>query len=161
MYASFEDDMDYGEEMSEDGEEAVSDEDEEVGEMGEIEGLPGDAGVVEVIMGEDEGDESMDDDEDEDQSDDEDEVEDDDDMGSEDDEDHREVVDEEGNPIEDDGASGWESETSEEGDEDEAVDYEAEARDLNAVHIHNVGGEEIVRLENMVRAAMDAEDFDG
>ncbi|ROW02612.1 hypothetical protein VPNG_07904 [Cytospora leucostoma] len=36
------DELDYGDEMSQDGEEDVSDDDEELGEMGEIEGIPGD-----------------------------------------------------------------------------------------------------------------------
>lgn len=154
------DDLGYDEEMSEDGEEDVSDDDEELGEMGEIEGLPGDAGVVEVIMGEDDDD---DDDEDMDEDDDDSEDDsDDDDMGSEgmqEMDDQIEIVDDEGNPIDDDGASGWESDTDEDADdaaEDEA-DYEAEAQDMDeaAQMMPGIDNDELGSY--FVRAAMEAE----
>lgn len=134
------DELDYGDEMSQDGEEDVSDDDEEIGEMGEIEGLPGDPVGVEVIMDDGDDDEDDDDedmDEDEDLSDDDDDDGNDDDMASdmEDDmEDRIEIVDEEGNPVEDDGGSAWESETDDEdeGDEDdEGQAYEDGVHDLD------------------------------
>ncbi|KAK4198469.1 putative E3 ubiquitin-protein ligase TOM1-like protein [Triangularia verruculosa] len=164
----YEDELDYGDEMSQDEEDNPSDEDdEELGEMGEIEGLPGDAGVVEVIMGEDDDeDEDMDDDDDEESDDD-----DDDEMGSddmEDVEDQVEIMDEEGNPIGDDGDDGWESETDEEDEEgEEELDYEAEAQHLHdAAHAHGI--HDIEELESMSRhflglrgAAVDADELDG
>ncbi|KAJ0124674.1 hypothetical protein J7T55_006014 [Diaporthe amygdali] len=133
------DELDYGDEMSQDGEEDVSDDEEELGEMGQIEGLPGDPVGVEVIMDEDEDDDDDDDedmDEDDELSDDDDDA-DDDEVGSEDMddiEDRIEIVDEEGNPIDDDGGSGWESETDDEdeGDEDgEGQAYEDGVHDLD------------------------------
>ncbi|KAK7735211.1 E3 ubiquitin-protein ligase tom1 [Cytospora paraplurivora] len=133
------DELDYGDEMSQDGEEDVSDDDEELGEMGEIEGIPGDHPVgVEVIMEDDDDDDDDDEDMDEDDelSDDEGD-EDDDDVGSEDMddiEDRIEIVDEEGNPLDDDGEPGWESETDDEdeGDEDDdGHDYEDGVQDLD------------------------------
>lgn len=138
------DELDYGDEMSQDGEEDVSDDDEELGdmgEMGEIEGLPGHPVGVEVIMDDDDDDE--DEDEDEDMEDDDDLSEDDDDEEDDDDdmgdldadiEDRIEIVDEEGNPVDDDGAPGWESETDDEdnGDEDEdGQDYDDGVQDLD------------------------------
>ncbi|KAK4176374.1 putative E3 ubiquitin-protein ligase TOM1-like protein [Triangularia setosa] len=164
----YEDELDYGDEMSQDEEDNPSDEDEEeLGEMGEIEGLPGDPGVVEVIMGEDDDeDEDMDEDDDEDESDEDDE----DEVGSEDmedDEDQVEIMDEEGNPIGDDGDDGWESETDEEDEEgEEELDYEAEAQNLHDAHAH--GMHELEELESMTRhlfelrgAAVDADELDG
>lgn len=133
------DELDYGDEMSQDGEEDVSDDDEELGEMGNIEGLPGDPVGVEVIMDEDDDDEDDDDedmDEDDELSDDEDDG-DDDEVGSEDMddiEDRIEIVDEEGNPLEDDGGSGWESETDDEDEGDEESEgqaYEDGVHDLD------------------------------
>ncbi|KAL1884389.1 hypothetical protein VTK73DRAFT_83 [Phialemonium thermophilum] len=160
----FGDELDYGDDMSAD-DENVSDEDEELGEMGNIEGLPGDPNVVEVIMGEDDDDDDdddedddMDDDDDEDEPSDEDE-EDEDDMGSEDmedDEDQIEIYDE-GNPVGDDGGSDWESDSDgDEGDEEE-IDYEAEAQDLDEQVIDDQMG----RFGNLMRAAMEADDLDG
>ncbi|KAK0674563.1 hypothetical protein QBC41DRAFT_2733 [Cercophora samala] len=144
----YEDELDYGDEMSQDEEDNPSDEDEEeLGEMGEIEGLPGDPGVVEVIMGEDDDeDEDMDeDDEDDSDEDDEDEV------GSEDMEDVEdqvEIMDEEGNPIGDDGDDGWESETDEEDEEgEEELDYEAEAQNLHNAQMI----QELAELESITR----------
>jgi E3 ubiquitin-protein ligase HUWE1 len=135
-YDEYGDEMDYDEEFSGDNEEDVSDEDEdELGGMGPIEGLPGDiAGDIEVVMDEmededmDEDDEGDDDDEDDEEDDDDD----DDEIGSEDMEeleDQVQIMDEEGNPVDDDGQSGWEDETDEddEGDEDEEeIDYDAD-----------------------------------
>ncbi|KAK0747675.1 hypothetical protein B0T21DRAFT_343426 [Apiosordaria backusii] len=138
----YEDELDYGDEMSQDEEDNPSDEDEEeLGEMGEIEGLPGDPGVVEVIMGEDD-DEDEDMDEDDDDDDDGSDEDDDDEVGSEDMqdvEDQIEIMDEEGNAIDDDGDDGWESETDE-GDEEgeEELDYEAEAQNLHDTHAESM-----------------------
>ncbi|KAF9878931.1 ubiquitin-protein ligase [Colletotrichum karsti] len=153
------DELDYGdEEVSDDGEDGVSDEDEELGEMGEIEGLHGEPGVVEVIM-----------DDDEDMDEDDDEMSEDDEMDSddmEDMEDHldvvEEIVDEDGNPIDDDGASGWESEETdeEEEDEDEDVDYEAEIQATEeAARMHGMEPGDII--DNLARAVMDPEDYPG
>ncbi|KAL2880471.1 E3 ubiquitin-protein ligase tom1 [Colletotrichum sp. CLE4] len=151
------DELDYGEEeVSDDGEDGVSDEDEELGEMGHIEGLHGDPGVVEVIMGDE------DDDMDEDDDDSEDDEMDSDDMDDMDE--HidvvEEIVDEDGNPIEDDGASDWESESEEEEEEDdEDIDYEAEAQDREEAHVHGMESEDII--ENLARAVMDPDDYEG
>ncbi|OLN87260.1 E3 ubiquitin-protein ligase TOM1-like [Colletotrichum chlorophyti] len=145
------DELDYGdEEVSDDGEDGVSDEDEELGEMGEIEGLHGEPGVVEVIMGEDDDDMDEDDDEISD-----------DDMDSDNMDDHvvEEIVDEDGNPIEDDGASDWESDTDDEDEDDEDVDYEAEAQELEEAHMHGMEPGDII--DNLARAVMDPEDYEG
>ncbi|OHE97086.1 HECT-domain-containing protein [Colletotrichum orchidophilum] len=151
------DELDYGDEdVSDDGEDGVSDEDEELGEMGHIEGLHGDPGVVEVIMGDEDDDMDEDDDESED-----------DDMDSDDMEEMdehidvvEEIVDEDGNPLEDDGASDWESESEEEDDEDEEdIDYEAEAQDLEEAHMHGMESGDII--DNLARAVMDPEDYEG
>ncbi|PSR97292.1 hypothetical protein BD289DRAFT_106785 [Coniella lustricola] len=132
----FPDELDYGDEMSQDGEEDVSDEDEELGEMGEIEGLPGHPVGVEVIMEDDDDEDHDDEDMDEDSEDDD--SEDDDDGPSEDIdgdlEDRIEIVDEDGNPIDDDGAPGWEDETSDDEDvdgEDDEEDYGDGVQDLD------------------------------
>nr|XP_036576395.1 E3 ubiquitin-protein ligase huwe1 [Colletotrichum truncatum]KAF6783133.1 E3 ubiquitin-protein ligase huwe1 [Colletotrichum truncatum] len=152
------DELDYGEEdVSDDGEDGVSDEDEELGEMGEIEGLHGDPGVVEVIMGED--DDDMDEDDDEMSEDDEMDSDDMDDM-----DDHldvvEEIVDEDGNPIDDDGASGWESEdTDDDDDEDDVEDYGADVQDGDEVHMHGMEPGDII--DNLARAVMDPEDYEG
>ena len=68
--------MEYENEMERDPDEVISDEEEEVGEIGHMEGLHGDAGMdVEVVIGgEDEDDEDDDDDDDEDPDDSEDEM---------------------------------------------------------------------------------------
>lgn len=143
------DEMDYGDEDISDDEDNISDEDEELSEMGEIEGLHGDPGVVEVIM---------DDDDDEDDEDASDEDDDDDEVDSadmEDVEDRVEIVDEDGNPIEDDGESGWESETSaeeDEGPEVDDIDYEAEVQEEDEAHLHSMGPGDL--LDNMARAIM-------
>lgn len=134
------DELDYGEEMSQDGEEDVSDEEEELGEMGEIEGLPSHPVGVEVIM-DDDDDEDADEDEDEDMEDDDEPSDDEDEDDDEDDdledlddiEDRIEIVDEAGNPLGDDGDDGWESETDEEDgdDEDGGHDYDDGVQDLD------------------------------
>ncbi|KAJ6439602.1 TOM1 protein [Purpureocillium lavendulum] len=140
------DEMDYGDDDISDGEDNISDEDDELSGMGEIEGLHGEPGVVEVIM---------DDDEDEDDTSEDD---DDDDMDSadmEDVEDRVEIVDEEGNPVDDDGDSGWESESdAEDADDPEAddLDYDAEVQDEEEAHIHSLGPHDL--LDNMARAIM-------
>ncbi|KAL8334973.1 hypothetical protein RB598_009268 [Gaeumannomyces tritici] len=129
------DEVGYDEEMSEDDDENVSDEDEELGEMGHIEGLPGDPAVMEVIMGDqDDEDESMDEDDDDDddssEDDDDDEISD----ALEEVEDHHEVVNENGSPVDDDGASEWESDSDNENDEgEEEIDFEAQVQDLDEV----------------------------
>ncbi|KAL7799741.1 hypothetical protein V8C37DRAFT_89902 [Trichoderma ceciliae] len=143
------DEMDYGDEDISDDEDNISDEDEELSEMGEIEGLHGDPGVVEVIMDDD------DDEDDEDGSDDDDDEVDSADM--EDVEDRVEIVDEDGNPIEDDGESGWESETSaeeDEGPEVDDIDYEAEAQEEDEAHLHGISPGDRDLLDNMARAIM-------
>ncbi|KAL2020129.1 hypothetical protein VTK56DRAFT_8734 [Thermocarpiscus australiensis] len=167
----YDDELDYGEEMSQDEEDNPSDLDEEdMNEMGEIEGLPGDPGVVEVIMGEnDDDDEEMDDDDDEEPSDEDDEddedEEDEDEMESDDMEDVEErveIVNEEGEPIEDDGASGWESETDEGDEEDqEELDYEAEVQDIHEALAHEHGVDSFGRIPDFLRAVVDGEDLDG
>jgi E3 ubiquitin-protein ligase HUWE1 len=125
--------MDYEEEMAEDDDDNISDEDEELGGMGEIEGLPGDHGVdLEVIL---EGGDD-DDEDDEDQSD-EDEEEESEDIG--DDDEHIEIVDEDGNshPLgEGDDEDDWQSEEDEEEDyEGIAADEEEAARGQGMEHI--------------------------
>ncbi|KAI1083973.1 hypothetical protein F5B20DRAFT_361105 [Whalleya microplaca] len=149
-------DDEYDEDMgyeSEDREEDVSERDEEE-DMGPIEGLSGDHGVIEVTM-EDDEDDDMDEDDDEDGSED-------DDLDSDDmdeAEDRIEIVDDEGNPLDDDGASGWESETDDEDDGDE-IDYEAEAQDLQEADIHELEEvDNIGRFSNVMRA-IEEEDFE-
>ncbi|GAB1313177.1 E3 ubiquitin-protein ligase tom1 [Madurella fahalii] len=157
----YDDELDYGDEMSQDEEENPSDDDEEeLDEMGEIEGLPGEPGVVEVIMGEnDDEDEDMDEDDEDEPSD---EEEDEDEMDSDDMEeveDQIEIVDEEGNAIDDDGASGWESETDEDEEDQEELDYEAEVEDI--VRGINDGGMRPARMPDILRAVVDGDDLDG
>ncbi|UNI20237.1 HECT-type E3 ubiquitin transferase [Purpureocillium takamizusanense] len=140
------DEMDYGDDDISDGEDNISDDDEELSGMGEIEGLHGEPGVVEVIMDDDEDDDdTSDDDEDDDM----------DSADMEDVEDRVEIVDEEGNPVDDDGDSGWESE-SDAGDaedpEADDIDYDAEVQDEEEAHIHGLGPHEL--LDNMARAIM-------
>lgn len=158
--------LDYGDEMSQDGEEDVSDDDDELGElgeMGEIEGLPGHPVGVEVIM------EDEDDDEDEDEDDDmedEDELSEDDDEEEDDEdaleqleaelEDRIEIVDDEGNPLGDDGAPGWEDETDDEDDgddDDEGHAYDDGVQDL----------EELADMGNPIhlRELVEGQDMDG
>lgn len=158
MYGDEYDDeeMDYGDDDISDDEDNISDDDEELSEMGEIEGLHGDPGVVEVIMDDDDDDDEDDDDEGSDDEDDEDDEVDSADM--EDVEDRVEIVDEEGNPLEDDGDSGWESHSYEEDDRPQVddLDYEAEAQDEDEAHIHGMGPGDL--LDNMARAIMGDDD---
>lgn len=140
------DEMDYGDEEISDDEDDISDDDEELSQMGEIEGLHGDPGVVEVIMDDEDDDDDDEDDEDDDEVD---------SADMEDLEDRVEIVDEDGNPLEDDGESGWESETSaEEDDEPEVddIDYEGEGQDEDEAHLHGMGPGDL--LDNMARAIM-------
>lgn len=157
----YDDELDYGDEMSQDGEDNPSDdEDDELGEMGPIEGLSGEPGVVEVIMGEnddDDDDDDMDDDDDDEPSDEDDDDEDDDDLDSDDMEeleDQIQIVDEEGNALADDGGSGWESEEDDEHDEEdeEEMDYEAEAQDLDEHHVAEY------HIPGILRAAMEGDE---
>ncbi|KFY67983.1 hypothetical protein V497_00118 [Pseudogymnoascus sp. VKM F-4516 (FW-969)] len=115
----------------EDDEDNISDEDEDLEGMGEIEGLDGDHGMdVEVIMDDDDEDDesgsSDDDDEDED-----------DDMDEDDEDDRVQIIDNEGNPhplAELDDEEDWESE-----DEDEEEDYEGMAADEEEEAMHAGG----------------------
>ncbi|KAL2265492.1 hypothetical protein VTJ83DRAFT_6592 [Remersonia thermophila] len=160
---AYDEELDYGDEMSQDDEENPSDEEDEMLDgMGNIEGLPGEPGVVEVIMGENEDDdEDMDEDDDEDLDEDD---EDDDDEDEEDDEDLEEmedrieIVDEEGHPMEDDGASGWESETDEEDEEaDEEHQFDEQAQDMHDL-IHNHGLDQLNRIPDILRDVIDGEE---
>ncbi|KAL2147000.1 hypothetical protein VTI28DRAFT_1296 [Corynascus sepedonium] len=166
----YDDELEYGDEMSQDDEENPSDEDDdELGEMGPVEGLPGEPGVVEVIMGENEDmdddmDEDMDDDEEEPtDEDEEDDDEDEDEMGSEemeDMEDRIEIVDEEGNPMDDEGASGWESDTDEEEDEaEEELGFEAGgAHDIHDALMHGHGLDQLGHIPDILRNVVDGGD---
>ncbi|CAH0059445.1 unnamed protein product [Clonostachys solani] len=156
MYGDeYDDEMDYDdEEISDDDQDNIS----EDSEMGEIEGLPGDPDVVEVIM-----------DGDEDEEDDDDDSEDDDDLDSADMESVEsrvEIVDEQGNPMEDDGASDWESDDDVEDEEDEDgdieaddLDYEAAGQDIDEAHIHTIAPPADL-LGNMARALIEGEEYE-
>ncbi|KAK5660958.1 hypothetical protein OQA88_12333 [Cercophora sp. LCS_1] len=164
----YDDELDYGEEMSQDGEDNPSDDEDE---MGEIEGLPGNApGVVEVIMGEDDDDdEDMDEDEDDEDEEDDDEDEDDDDDGADSDdmedvENQIEVIGEEGNPMDDDGDPAWEDDTDDqdEDEEQDEIDFEGEAQDLHEAHVHEFhDARSIAQFPNLIRATLDDEGLDG
>ncbi|KAF4581941.1 TOM1 protein [Ophiocordyceps camponoti-floridani] len=151
MYGDEYDDeeMDYGDDdTSEDGEDNISEDDDELNGMGEIEGLHGEPGVVEVIMDEDDDDTGDDEDDEEMDS-----------ADMEDLEDRVEIVDEEGNPLDEDGESAWESESDVEEVEDqeaEDLDYEAERQDEMEAHIHDMGPGGL--LDNMARAIMGEDD---
>ncbi|KAK3344396.1 hypothetical protein B0T25DRAFT_326327 [Lasiosphaeria hispida] len=161
----YDEEMEYGDELSQDGEDNPSDDDDEdIGGMGPIEGLSGEAGVVEVIMGEDDDDDDMDEDDDDEPTD----ENDDDDLNSEDMEeveDQIEIVDEEGNAIDDDGASGWESDTDDEDEDDEEeLDYEAEAQDMHeAAQMQEFHEARTLsqQFPQIIRATMGADDMDG
>ncbi|KFY92270.1 hypothetical protein V498_05090 [Pseudogymnoascus sp. VKM F-4517 (FW-2822)] len=122
----------------EDDEDNISDEDEDLEGMGEIEGLDGDHGMdVEVIMDDD-------DDDDESGSSDEDDEDEDDDMDEDDEDDHVQIIDSEGNPhplAELDDEDDWESE-----DEDEEEDYEGMAADEEEEAMHAGGHGPLGRL---------------
>jgi E3 ubiquitin-protein ligase HUWE1 len=149
----YDDEMDYDEEgLSDDDQDNIS----EDSEMGEIEGLPGEPEVVEVIMDED-------DDGDEDDSEDDDDEEDDDDLDSDDMEDveDRVEIEVDGHSLDDDGNLEWEtdSDAAEEDELDgEDIDYEAEAQNADEAHVHAMGQGGL--LSNMARALMEGEDYD-
>ncbi|KAJ1337926.1 E3 ubiquitin-protein ligase HUWE1 [Microdochium nivale] len=150
----YDDEMDYDEEEDEmrDPEEDISEDDEDEDDMagmGPIEGLPGDLGVVEVTMDDEDEDEDdeMDEDDDEDSDDDEDDS---DDMDGV--EDRLEIVDEEGNPLEDDNASGWESPSDEDEDEVDGVEYGEHDEELDEPHTHDLDGEGVPRIGDIMRA---------
>lgn len=156
MYGDEYDDeeMDYDNDDISDVQDNISDEDEELSEMGEIEGLHGEPGVVEVIM---DGDDDEDDDSEEDSEDDDD----DDEVESadmEDIEDQVEIVDEDGNPIDDDGNSGWESESQDEDGEPEEERYIAELRPDEEAHLHGMGPGALI--DGMARAIMGGDGYD-
>lgn len=128
------DEMDYDDEgMSGHDDDDVSDDDEEeLGEMGPIEGLHGDP-VLEVIV--DEDDDMDEDDEDEDTSEESDE-----DMDSdefEDQEDRVEIAVEEDDLMEDDGNPDWESATDSDEEDGEALGFDAEDPHLDDDHHHH------------------------
>jgi hypothetical protein len=162
---AYDEELDYGDEMSQDEEENPSDEEDEMlDEMGDIEGLPGEPGVVEVIMGENEDDdEDLDEDEDEDvdedEEDEDDEDEEDEDEDMEEMEDRIEIVDEEGHPMEDDGASGWESETDEEDEDvDEEHQFDEQVQDMHDALMHNHGLDQLGRIPDILRDVVDGEE---
>ncbi|KAH7040675.1 uncharacterized protein B0I36DRAFT_260057 [Microdochium trichocladiopsis] len=151
----YDDEMEYDEEDDEirDPEEDVSEDDEdeeEMAGMGPIEGLPGDLGVVEVTMDDDDDDEDDDMDEDDDEDSDDDDEEDSDDM--DDVEDRIEIVDEEGNPLEDDGGSGWESSSEEDEDDVDGEDFGEHDEELDEPHTHELDGDGAPRIGDIMRA---------
>ncbi|KAK1832134.1 E3 ubiquitin protein ligase [Podospora conica] len=164
----YDEELDYGDEMSQDGEDNPSDdEDEELGEMGPIEGLSGEPGVVEVIMGENEDDDDDDDmdEDDDDEPSDEDDDDEDDDLDSDDMEeleDQIQIVDEEGNALADDGGSGWESDEDDEHDEEdeEEMDYEAAAQDIDEAHVADFNHARSMGHIGLIRAAMAGDEED-
>ena len=163
----YDDELEYGDEMSQDEEENPSDDDdEELHGMGPIGGLPGEPGVVEVIMGEGEHDHEDDemDEDDEDEPTDDDEDEDEDELDSDDMEeieDRIEIIDEEGNPLDDEGASAWESDTDEEDeDAEEELAFEAGAQELHNALMHGHGIDQLGRIPEILRTVVDGEDLD-
>lgn len=151
MYGDdYDEEMDYGEEDLSDREDNISDEDE-LTHMGEIEGLHGEPGVVEVIMDDDHDDDS-------DSSDDDD----DDDMDSEDigDADDIEIIDE----AEEDVNSEWESDSDAEQDddaEDDELDYEADVQEVDeADGLDTVGPSHLNRLARVMMGGDDEQMID-
>ncbi|CAM1504763.1 Fc.00g023540.m01.CDS01 [Cosmosporella sp. VM-42] len=145
------DEMDYGDDDISDGQDNISDDDEELSDMGEIEGLHGEPGVVEVIMDEDDEDDDSEDDEDDD------EVE---SADMDDIEERVEIVDEDGNPLDDDGNSGWESDSHDEDDEEpDEDDYEIELQHEGEGHVHHHMGSNDL-LDGMARAIMGEDGYD-
>ncbi|KAM0399672.1 hypothetical protein ACHAQC_002952 [Fusarium culmorum] len=142
MYGDdYDDEMEYGDDDISD-EENISDDDEELGDMGQIEGLHGEPGVVEVIMDEDDEDDDSDeeiDDEDEAES-----------ADMEDVENQVEIVDEDGNPLDDDGNSDWESASHDDDDEDQEEDDLEYDGHVHEEHMHMPGD----ILDGMARAIM-------
>lgn len=160
----YDDELEYGDEMSQDEEENPSDDDDE-----ELDGMghPGEPGVVEVIMGEGEHDHDEDDEMDEDDEEeptDDDEDEDEDEMDSddmEDIEDRIEIIDEEGEPLDDDGNDAWESDTDEEDDEaEEELAFDAGAQDLHDALMHGHAIDQLGRIPDILRNVVDGEDLD-
>lgn len=151
--------MDYDDEGMSGHEDDVSDDDEELGEMGPIEGLHGDP-VLEVIV--DDDDEMDEDDEDDDTSEESDE-----DMDSdefEDQEDRVEIAVEEDDLMEDDGNPEWESATDSEDEDGEALGFDAEDPHLDDDHHHHHHHHHLTDgdiLGNITRAVIGAgADFD-
>lgn len=112
MYENgYEDEMDYEDGMDRDDDEVISDEDEDLGEAGPMEGLSGDHSMnVEVVIDEDDDDPSDDDDDDDDQ--------DDSDNDMDDDDEEIEVIDEvtgdnENHSLADGDDEGWQDEDAE------------------------------------------------
>lgn len=129
----YDDEMDYDDEITDDGEDPLSDEDDE--EMGSIEGMHGEPGVVELIM-----DDGEDEDEEEEEN----------SEGSEDLEDMEERIEdaieelEEDDVMEDDGASEWESDSENAGaDDDDGYDddedYTVDPAGRHPHHHHHHG----------------------
>ncbi|TVY36649.1 E3 ubiquitin-protein ligase [Lachnellula subtilissima] len=158
MYeGEYDDEMEYEEDIG-DGEDNISDEDEEVEGMGPMEGLSGDHGLdVEVIMEDDDGE---DDDEGDSNSDD-----DSGDSGSdlEDDDARVEIIDEAGNVQElgEDDMEDWESDDQD--DDGEEEDYEGHAADQEEQELHEMSAMDMASgpLGHLVRAlgGEDAEDM--
>ena len=116
----YDDGMDYDEGLDRDENEVISDEDEELGEAGHMEGLPGDAGMdVEVVIDGDDEDPS-DDEDDEDQDDSED------DMDNMDDGDEIEVIDEINGDSENGSLAGGEDDGWQDEDGDDIERYNEE-----------------------------------
>lgn len=136
------DEMEYEEDMEHDGEDVVSDEDEEIEGMGDIEGLPGDVGddVEIVIEGEDGDDMSEDDDDSADMDEDDDDPEDDEDIEVMDDMDELDEVtgDNINDSLNGDEDDEWASE-----DDDEGDDYDEDGADED----HGAAG----GIDNLVR----------
>ena len=142
-----EDGMDYEDEISD--EDNISEDDDDLSDMGEIEGLSGDPGVVEVIMDDDE-------DDDEDGSDEEDDESDLDLSGHGDVDDRVEIVDEDGNRLEEDGDSAWETGEDagdHDGDEDQdEITFDDDIQEDDEAHMHGMGPTDLI--DNMARAIM-------
>jgi E3 ubiquitin-protein ligase HUWE1 len=155
MYeGEYDDEMEYEEDIG-DAEDNISDEDEEIEDMGPMEGLSGDH-EVEVIMEDD-------DDEDDDDQGDESSGADDDEPDSEDDDARVEIIDETGNVQElgEDDMEDWESDDHDvEGEEE---DYEGQAADQEEQEIHEMNAMDMASgpLGHLVRAlgGEDAEDM--
>ncbi|CAK7268300.1 E3 ubiquitin-protein ligase tom1 [Sporothrix epigloea] len=152
----YDDEMDYEDELTDDGEDPLSDEDDD--EMGSIEGMHGEPGVVELIM-----DDGEDEDEEEDEN----------SEGSEDMEDMEEQIEdaieelEEDDVMEDDGASEWESDNEDAGgdedddyDDDEDFGVEVVGRHhhhhhhhghLHEVQIHMPNADRLSNINDIVR----------
>ncbi|KAF2711945.1 hypothetical protein K504DRAFT_499061 [Pleomassaria siparia CBS 279.74] len=182
---AFGDEMEYDEDIGDD--DVVSDEDEEMDEMGDIEGLPGDAGMgmgveIEIENGDDIDSDDEDDSEEDDDDDDDEEEEDDDDDDMDDLDDLEDMEDMEGmeeitgddeNASLDDGQDSW---------GDDNGDFTAE--ELDQVNLHHPGAipasalgfvldppQQVLDLEDFMEDEMgededeeddeDGEDFDG